>query len=512
MSKPYANRFDRRRFLLGAAGCALAVPMLETLAPRRAFAQTAGAPKRLLIIHTQDGRLVGDGQMVSGQYNDAWSPGRATGPLPVGAAPSRQLAPLQAVRDEVVTIDGIDNLVRHTVADGEGHVPAQKTILTCRSLGSGGAVVAPSFDYFLGTRLRPNASLPASVVISGTASDYTWRAGNTSVFFGAGGANPNLIAFDPAAAINELFGPPKAATTSGPPPVPTLAERLSSQRKSVLDGVLGSLGSLRGRVNAADRARLDAHAEFIRSVEQRSTGGPGAQASSGCKRPSEASVPSNLDPSGNAYQRGERDAVMIPAIVENIVQAFACDVTRVASLFFYNGDDPIFPTQFPAGASPFVGNNWHATIHGVPRIAENPTDASSLIASYNFYASTFTQIVQRLASMTDVDGSRLLDNTLILWVSEMGYGSVHGDYNIPVVMAGMKSAFSKGQGRHVVCSGRRSMGDLFAQILRMYGGNDTTYGDTGTIGDHNSGDLISDAGWPGFIQKSTPLHAGAIDL
>ncbi len=502
------SRFDRRRFLLGAAGAALAVPMLETFAPRTAFAQTAGAPKRLLIIHTQDGRLMGDGHLVGGVFNDAWSPARVTGPLPVGAPPSRQLAALQPIRDEIVTLDGVDNLIRHTNPDGEGHIPAQQSILTCRALGAGGKVIAPSFDYVAGTRLRPNASMPASVVLSGTAADFTWRAGNTAVFFGANGSTPHLISFDPREAIGELFGAPKPAT---PAPVTTLtrAERLAQQRKSVLDGVLGSFGALRGRVNAADRARLDAHAEFIRAVEQR--GGKGAAATSGCQRPVEANVPSNADGSGGVYLRGEKDGAMMPAILDNIVQSFACDVTRVANLFFWNGDDPVFPTEFAANASPFRGTNWHTMIHGVPRIGENPSDAAALTSSYTFYAKTFTQLVQRLAAVTDVDGSRLLDNTLVLWVSEMGYGSVHGDYNIPVVMAGLRSAFPKGQGRHVVCN-RRSMGDLFAQVLRMFGGTDTTFGDTGTLGAYNKGALHEAAGWPGYIHAGTPLHSGAIDL
>jgi hypothetical protein len=88
---------------------------------------------------------------------------------------------------------------------------------------------------------------------------------------------------------------------------------------------------------------------------------------------------------------------------------------------------------------------------------------------------------------------------------------VHVDYNVPVVMAGLKSAFPQGQGRHVV-SNRRSLGDLFAQVLRMFGGSDTTFGSTGVIGDHNTGTLVADAGYPGYITKTTPLHSGALDL
>lgn len=505
------NRFDRRRFLAGASGL-LALPMLEALAPRGAFAQTAGAPKRLLIVHHQDGRLMGDGKMLNGAYNDWWSPSRATGPLPIGAPPSPMLAPLQAIRDEVVTVDGVDNLVRHCVDDGEGHLPAQKTVLTCRALVNG-KVASPSFDYVMGQRLRANASMRASVIVPGTAADFAWRLGNTSVFFGANGSAPAIISPDPAAAINELFGAPSMGMMP-PTPTPTLRERMTKARPSVLDGVLGSFNSLRGQVNAADRARLDNHADFVRALEQRAaaTGGDGGTmvATSGCGRPSESSVPSNASGNGGVYLRGERDGAMMPAIIENMVQAFACDVTRVQSLFFWQADDPVFPTQF-AGTSPFQGSNWHTVIHGVPRIAEQLADADKLKASYNFYASAYAQLVQRLAAVTDVDGSRLLDNTLVLWVSEMGYGAVHADYNIPVVLAGMRSAFSKGQGRHVVCN-RRSMGDLLAQVTRMFGGTDQTYGDTGTIGDHTTGDLHADAGFGGYVTRSTPLHAGPLDL
>jgi hypothetical protein len=504
------NRFDRRRFLLGSGGL-LALPMLEAFAPRTAFAQTAAPPKRLLIVHHQDGRLMGDGQMLNGTYNDWWSPARATGPLPTGAPPSPQLAPLQAIRNEVVTLDGVDNLVRHCIDDVDGHMPAQNSILTCRTCVNRN-VLNPSFDYVMGLRLRANAAMRTAPVISGTAADYTWRLGNTAVFFGAGGSAPDIVEPDPAAAITDLFG--SGSMGMMPPPTPTLRDRLASNRKSVLDGVLGSFTALRSRVNAADKARLDSHADFVRGLEAKlaaSADGGTSMPSMGCQRPDPSLIPSNDNGSGGVYLRGEKDAQMMPAIIENMVQAFACDVTRVQSLFFYEADDPIFPTQFPAGMSPFDANNWHSTIHGVPRIPENMADASSLSSSFNFYAQTFSQLVQRLASVTDTDGSRMLDNTLVLWVSEMGYGSVHAAYNIPVVMAGLKSAFSKGQGRHVVCN-RRSMGDLLSQVMRMFGGTDMTYGETGTLGDHAGADLHVDAGWPGYISASTPLHSGPLDL
>ena len=96
----------------------------------------------------------------------------------------------------------------------------------------------------------------------------------------------------------------------------------------------------------------------------------------------------------------------------------------------------------------------------------------------------------------------------------MGYGSSHFDFNLPVVMAGMKDAFPKGQGRHVVSAPRRSMGDLYAQVLRMLGGTDTTFGATGTVGSIAAGaGLNAGSGFDGgYVTSSLPLHLGPLDL
>ena len=60
------------------------------------------------------------------------------------------LAPiyLGAWRLALVTLDGVDNLVRHMTGDADGHASAELTCLTCavppRGLVKAGG---PSFDY-----------------------------------------------------------------------------------------------------------------------------------------------------------------------------------------------------------------------------------------------------------------------------------------------------------------------------------------------------------------------------
>src|SRR5215470_18166628 len=103
------NRIDRRRFLVGAGGAVLALPMLETFAPGRAFAQTAPPPKRLIIFAHEHGRCIGDGVEF-----DMWSPGSSSRPLSsANNGPSPQLSPLAPILGKVVTFDGIDDVIRH---------------------------------------------------------------------------------------------------------------------------------------------------------------------------------------------------------------------------------------------------------------------------------------------------------------------------------------------------------------------------------------------------------------
>jgi hypothetical protein len=203
-------------------------------------------------------------------------------------------------------------------------------------------------------------------------------------------------------------------------------------------------------------------------------------------------------------------------MINVMVQAMACDITRCAGFNFEYDDAPSFPWLFNNN-SPFTSTDWHADIHG-----QQPSQAA-LNTGFQYYPQMFTLLVQALANMQDIDGSRMLDNTLVVWVSALGYGSSHQCFNIPIVLAGGKNlpgAFPKGQGRHLVCN-RNSLGDLWAQVLRMLGGNDMTYGATGTLQSYanstNPGPsceqpFCAEYGAPGYIQGDTPLHSGPIDL
>lgn len=511
------HRIDRRRFLFGSGGAMLALPLLESLAPRTAKGGGSTAPKRLLIVTHEQGRLVGNGT-----DGDWWSPRATTGPLAAAMAPSAMLAALAPIADQIVTIDGVDNLVRHASNMQDGHIPALVSALTCMpQAGEEWRSVGPSIDYVAGLRLRASAAMRASVVLPASATPYNDYGYSPIQFYGQGGTEATVASGNPAEAVVDIFGPPMA--DPGPmtdPPPPTLRERMMARRVDLLDGVREQLQSLRSRVSTRDRERLDRHAEFISSTQALFAGGGDTQPTATCTRPDETMMPHVVPADWDEYQqygnppewsRGRSDALTWPHQLENAVQALACDVVRVVGLGFH--PDPAWSTEF--GSSPFEGDGTlHEWVHGMQSPNNSIANANDIATGFQSYARRFTELVQRLAEIEDIDGSRLLDNTLVVWVSEMGYGSDHLVWNIPVVMAGMPSAFTKGQGRHLVCD-RRTMGDLWAQVLRMLGGSDTEFGATGTLGElgdaYGIADLWLGAGHAG-IGPSTPLHMGALDL
>lgn len=510
-----AQRIDRRRFLVGAGGAILALPMLEAHAPRVAFGQNAAPPQRLIVILHSHGRVVG-GSTKNGAVADNWSPRPDTGPLPETGDISPQLAALGDIRNEIVTIDQVDNIVRHMTGDADGHKSAEFTCLTCAvpeaAMQHAGG---PSADYVAGLRLRASESQRTNILFP--SAPVPSFVEDSTQFRGANGTAPAQLKMPPRDVAEMLFAgvQPSGMTDPPPPTAKTLAERMAARRPDILDAVAKDFIALEKKVGASDRARLEQHAEFLKSLRTQVAGGGGGSLAptEGCSPPDLSMIPTESDYADDSHDwtRGFEEATMWKHSMENMVQAIACDITRVGGMQWILADAPVFPTEFD-GTSPFDGDaNWHAIIHDT----DSPSGAAApnLTKAFQYYGKAFTHLVQRLASIADVDGSRLLDNTLVVWGSDLGYGT-HASFNHPIVMAGMGSKFGNGQGRHLVCEGRRSLGDFWAQVLRMLGGSDTTFGATGKVGDSGvSGEnLIAVSGAPDFIESSTPLHLGELDL
>ncbi|NUO52046.1 MAG: DUF1552 domain-containing protein, partial [Polyangiaceae bacterium] len=211
---------------------------------------------------------------------------------------------------------------------------------------------------------------------------------------------------NPETAFNTLFG-----TIS---PDQEQAERDARRRKSVLDTVLGDFGSRRAVLSPEDQQRLDAHADSIRELELTLT--------AVCDSPE---APTGIN-SETAIDRQS----------DLLASAFGCGLTRVASfqLRIADNDNTLYP---------WVGldtGGHHTLSHD-----SGPAAQATLAQLYQWYSQRFAYLLDKLAATPDSDGRSVLDNTLVIWGSELGRAWDHDISNIPFIFAGATDLLNGGR-------------------------------------------------------------------
>jgi Protein of unknown function (DUF1552) len=437
---PFNPRNSRRAFLRGlgiAAGVSPFIPLLNASAQESVF------PKRLVLFYTPHGTIL-----------DAWKPTGTQTAFNFGPI----LAPLEKHKPKVVVLNGLsipDKGVGAPHTKGPSLLWSGSTLLDdgtfIRSDGSGGPTYgwnsAPSIDQTIantiGTKtaykslefgLRCGGSMPQSRMV------YT------------GPKQPLPPRDDPYAAFGQLFA--NLPNAGGQP----MIDKLTAQRKSSIDIVKAELDSLKPRASAADREKLDAHLTSLRSIETRLT----AQVGAACTAPM---LGAKLDSKAIAntptiFDRG----------LDVMVASLACDLTRVASFQYRVGDND--STVYSWMNLP----EHHITTHS------GDSDAAakdSMIKIYTFFSEHFAYLLDRLDSIPEGNGT-MLDNTLVVWGSELGKGNSHSFQNIPFVLAGGLAGTVK-TGRFLTYPNTTMHNRLLVSICNLMGlPNIQTVGNTDT--------------------------------
>jgi hypothetical protein len=457
-----------RRTVLRGAGVALALPFLESFGSRSARAGTM--PTRFVVITTGQGTLL-----------NRWRP-----PAREALEMSELLLPLAAHRDKLVVVSGVDNPLPD-YHRSNGHNAAGHTLLSANlcttSASSDGALlpegsraevaqdslcVGPSIDHYLADRIGAGVPLNLAVNGSGVGENRMYYRVSPEISSSPNGARAEArLLDDPREVFDELL----AGRSSDPtPPMPSLRERLRGQRGRVLDSVAGSYSDLSRRVSSGDRLRLEAHAERLHDLESRLGGGPEA-------------IPVTCDPALALDAAYPRPDAWYKAQIDVLVQTLACGVRQVATLHDseYHGPDfgflqaPIPDRLASMGAMPLPGgaiSDWHAQIHGESGGA--PNENENLVAGFTFYATQVAYLLDRMSAIVEPDGNTLLDNSVVLWVSEFGNGGAHSTEDLPVVLAGGAGGRLVG-GRHLERDSYTT-NDLYTSILNLFDVPDRSFG------------------------------------
>lgn len=241
------------------------------------------------------------------------------------------------------------------------------------------------------------------------------------------------------------------------------AVRLLERRRSVLDLVRAEVQDLSRRLSAEEKVKLDAHLESLRTMER------GFTPQSSGERCQAAPAPLPLDPLDN-----DQFPAVGRAQTELLVAALACDLTRVASLQW----------SYAQSETLFTWLGCAETHHSLSHMDDDITwGVAQNIQCGRWYAEQFRYLVERMAQLPDPSGpGSLLDNSVVLWMSEIGDGFTHLCTDVPVVMAGGGGG-RLNPGRYLRYDGE-SHGKLLTSVCAAMGVSVPSFGDesTGTGG------------------------------
>ncbi|NUO47690.1 MAG: DUF1552 domain-containing protein [Polyangiaceae bacterium] len=465
MTARSSKRPGRRAILRGIGGACLALPFLEYFAPKAA--QAATAPKRYAFLF---------GGMSIGSHAGGLMAPAAAGLLPQTLTPG--LAPLGelGVADVVSIVSGLEMPAGVTPPAGGRSTTFHST--THQVLVSGqrydqngfGIISAPSSDWVAAQAIGGGTLQPALVY---RAQPLKYRVGSPNESNGEGTISARINGSGQLEQVPPMTSPRLAyeALFSGfVPPDPAQAEAATKElamRRSIVDLVADDAGALVPRLGTADKLRMQRHFDELRALETR-LDPSGLPATSACSvlpdpgndpplgdliDPSSGGDYNALFESSNGYSGEEQRASLM---VDLIHMAFACDISRVASLMLTYAN--CFMNMFPILNLP---SDLHEVSHG--SIGGSQADTQAALATCAaWHVKHFARLVQKLRDTEDIDGSSVLDNTAVVLGFEGGWGfdpqggggdSPHSTENMIILVGGKAGGLNASGGRHIVAPG-----------------------------------------------------------
>lgn len=437
MKKLTRDKIARRQFLRGAGAVGLASLALPLL-PSLARAQSTDFPKRLVVFFSGNGTIAPN-----------WVPESSGGVI---TQMSEILQPLAPHTDDLLVLEGLDLTVARSQYQPRSGFHAHERglggILTGQNLNEGemeassGYANGISVDQYIANQMMGETGIHSlQVGLISRRHGGGWYNRDTMTYAGAN--QPLFAESDGEKIFDQVFGDQTSTAAS--------YEAIRRRRQSVLDFVKDDLSRVEQKISSEDRMRLEQHHTAFRELETQLN-----QPAPTCEGPT-GSV-SNWTDENNMTAISDFQ-------IRQTVQALACDRTRVATIQFGKGLGAV--SLRPIGMT----DSWHGLSHE----GDGNSDAQQKLTDLNTYiAGRFAKLLEEMKSIPEGDGT-LLDNSVVLWVNELGKGNNHDHDDVPVVIAGTLGGHFLNGGRHVTL-GTRANNDLLITLCQAFGYNVNTFG------------------------------------
>ena len=382
---PRSAPLARRVFLRGL-GVTMALPWLESIP---AWGAAARPPKRFAALFMACGI----------NFPNWWAKGEGA-QMQLGPC----LSPMAPWKSKMNVIEGLFN--RNAV--GVGIHPGQTGNLLSGALLQKGAELKGgiSVDQVLANQIGQECVQPSMVLgceqpITGYHETNFSMAYSSHISW-ASATSPVPMEVYPSLAFDSLF-----------------ENRGNAINASILDRVKQDVASLNRKVSANDKAKLDEYLTSVRDVEKRvaparaskeiadQQAAPGKPAAPAMKRPD------------NGLPEDVREHMRLMGDI--VALGFQTDKTRVATLLLCR--------DISGMCYPFLGvrSSHHPASHN--------DESEAYLNVTRFHVSQLAYLAGRLAAMKEGEGT-VLDNSCLLFLSNMWSGKKHDATRLPVLQVG----------------------------------------------------------------------------
>jgi hypothetical protein len=393
-SRVAPRSLTRRSILAGLGVSAATLPFLPVLESAAGGGETP--PLRFLVFYHPHGVV-----------RDAWLPTGTTDDFTLPTI----LAPLSAFQDRLLVLDGLD--VRPTGPIGGHHTVGPPFVFTGSPMEEGtdfdhgcctphGWNTHASIDQVIADAIGPGT--PFGSLQVGVQTGGNHPGGRISY---AGPGQPLAPERNPQALFEAVFGELGVDEAT--------AAKRRADRLSVIDLVAPELEAVQGKVGANDQLKIERHLDALRDMETQ------LQTEYTCTTPAAPAVA--------AYDDVANVGTVSRQQLDILAEALACDLTRVASVMYRQGEND-------GKAYPHLGVDaeHHFTSHEV--LETNTAARDDLVTIYEFYGQELAYLAGRLDGMVESDGTTVLDNTIVLWTSEVAVGRTHVWDSMPIALLG----------------------------------------------------------------------------
>ena len=432
------KQLPRRTFLRGA-GATLALPLLDAMVP--AFAQAPVSGPRIGFIYFPHGAIM-----------DRWTPDTSGR----GFEFKDILQQLEPYRERLSIVSGL----HHRAADSTAvHSLSPTTWLSgVRPKPTQGidAYAGVTADQIAAQAIGQDTILPSMELAT---EDHSGLIGACDRDFGCIYMNtlswrtpttPMPMEINPRKVFERMFGSGGSVEAR---------MRRQQEDRSILDALGAQASGLRASLGEHDRAKLDLYLDSIREIERR-------------LERAEKQLGQNPDlvipeaPAGIPFVYEDHVDMMF----DLMTLAWEADITRV---FTFMMAREISNRTYPQVG---VSEGHHATSHHANR--PEKIDWNARIQTY--HVSLFSKFLDKLDATPDGEGS-LLDNSLLLYGSNMSNSNAHDHYPLPNVLVGGARGRHRG-GQHVKEVDHTPMTNLILTMLHKADVPIESLGDsTGTI-------------------------------